>query len=150
MVTLFSEQFVDSFVDLDPAVLRSKFLDITLPPPGVVSDVAAENANPAVQLEFGCPNCSASFSTENRLCAHRRKAHGMVSQKTNFNLGAVTNQCPICFTVFSDRQTAVNHVSNSIKHCRCRYGQSRILHEIEKLSKSGLLQPADISLNPQI
>jgi len=117
---------------IDVHQLKQKYLAVALPPPGFETHMAtsmtqvATDTNDDVML-YECTLraadgdiCRAKFKHEHGLRAHQRMAlggeHGF---RCYLNQMIITNCCPICYSAFKRRSTAVQHTRNSIARGYC-------------------------------
>ena len=110
---------------LSISIIRASFFDTELLD-HLCPDNLSHETNQTVCRQFKCPietnglECCRTFDSLRGLETHLRfsgqPGHGWESLL--FKL-VVVNQCPMCLVVFSDRQTAQNHVARSIQTLRC-------------------------------
>eukprot|EP00973_Karenia_brevis_P087042 12072022-Karenia_brevis.AAC.1 len=118
-LTLFQDRDISAqFLNTDVRALRYGFLSVEVSPPGT-----SLNALPYSEEEEERPYtcnllledgnlCKASFSSHGKLIHHRVRAHGMLDMARK---AVVTNQCPMCHTVFMNLEYTRRHVARAAR-----------------------------------
>ena len=62
-------------------------------------------------------SCNTWFKDKTGIQAHIRKIHGY---RSLIKMATLTNHCPRCLTIFSDRNAAKTHFENSVRNRICK------------------------------
>ena len=76
----------------------------------------------------GSVKCNCSFASYQGLMSHCRKCHAV---RTLEGLAIVSNQCPICGSVFRSRVVALHHFTVALKSGKCRVQATRASYPIK-------------------
>lgn len=104
----------------DVSVVRRAVVAVAMPPPGFEAAPAqADEAAPqADACEFSCDvsGCGLEFGSKRALLARLRTSHHC---RCLCYVAAVTDQCPPCRIVFSNRQSDRRHLASSLVKGLC-------------------------------